>query len=161
MKSTAGLSSLVSTKERAYYILMVVVSLAVYGGGAYALVLFPEYLATVSGMLVYIPIFALSIFFARGMMMGSLRGNAVHVTPRQLPKVHEIAKRHAATLGLKKLPEVFVLQSNGMLNAFATRLARASRSPYVTVASPSTTETASGVSAARAAKRAWTPASRG
>lgn len=121
MKSTTGLSSLVSTKERAYYILMVVLSLAIYGGGAYALVLFPEYLATVTGMLVYIPIFALSIFFARGMMMGSLRGNAVHVTPRQLPKIHDIAKRHAATLGLKKLPEIFVLQSNGILNAFATR----------------------------------------
>jgi Zn-dependent protease with chaperone function len=121
MKSTTGLSSLVSTKERVLYILMVVISLAIYAGGAYALVLFPEYLATAGSMLVYIPIFALSIFFARGIMMGSLRGNAVHVTPRQLPRVHEIAKRHAATLGLKKLPEIFVLQSNGMLNAFATR----------------------------------------
>jgi Zn-dependent protease with chaperone function len=121
MKSTASLSSLVSKKERAYYVLMVVLSLTVYGGGAYALVLFPEYLATASSMLVYIPIVALSIFFARGMMMGSLRGNAVHVTPRQLPKIHDIAKRHAATLGLKKLPEIFVLQSNGILNAFATR----------------------------------------
>lgn len=121
MTSTASLGSLVSRKERAYFILMVVVSVAIYGGGAYALVLFPEYLATVSGMAVYIPIFALSIFFARGMMMGSLRGNAVHVTPRQLPKLHEIAKRHAVALGLKKLPEIFVLQSNGILNAFATR----------------------------------------
>lgn len=120
-KPTPSLSSLVHAKERFYYGLLVFVSLSVYAGGAYALVLYPDLAAQATGMLVYIPIVAMSLFFARGMMMGHLRGNAIHVTPRQLPKVHEIAKRHAATLGLKKLPEVFILQAGGVLNAFATR----------------------------------------
>lgn len=121
MAAKPGLSSLVHAKERVYYVVLLAVSLTVYGGGAYALLAFPHIAAQAAGMVVYIPILALSVFFARGMMMGHLRGNAIHVTTRQLPKVHEIAKRHAATLGLKKLPEIFIMQAGGVLNAFATR----------------------------------------
>lgn len=119
--STSTLSSLVTTKERVYYALLVVISLAAYAAFAASLVLFPEVGRTVAPMLVYIPVFAIALLFARGMMMGHLRGNAVHVTPRQFPRLLEIAKKHAATIGLKKLPEIFVMQSGGALNAFATR----------------------------------------
>jgi Zn-dependent protease with chaperone function len=119
--STSTLSSLVTTKERVYYALLVVISLAAYAAFAASLVLFPEVGTTVAPMLVYIPVFAIALLFARGMMMGHLRGNAVHVTPRQFPRLLEMAKKHAATIGLKKLPEIFVMQSGGALNAFATR----------------------------------------
>lgn len=119
--SKSTLSSLVTTKERVYYALLVIISLAVYAALAAAIVRFPDVGTTVAPMLVYIPGFALALLFARGMMMGHLRGNAVHVTPRQFPKLLEIAKKHAATIGLKTLPEIFVMQSGGALNAFATR----------------------------------------
>ena len=81
-KPTPSLSSLIHTKERFYYGLLVFVSLSVYAGGAYALFLYPELAAQATGMLIYIPVIAMSLFFARGMMMGHLRGNAIHVTPR-------------------------------------------------------------------------------
>jgi Zn-dependent protease with chaperone function len=113
--------SLVTPKERLYYALLVVVSLAIYGALGAALYLSPEIREVVLPMLVYIPVFAIAVFFARGMMMGHLRGNAIHVTQRQFPKLHEAAKKHAAAIGLKNLPEVFVMQSGGLLNAFATR----------------------------------------
>ena len=113
--------SLVTPKERLYYALLVFFSLAIYCGIGAAIYLSPEVASTILPMLVYIPAFAVAMFFARGMMMGHLRGNAIHVTQRQFPKLHEAAKKHAATIGLKKLPEIFVMQSGGMLNAFATR----------------------------------------
>ena len=119
--SKSTLSSLVTTKERVFYALLVIFSLAAYAALAAAIVLFPEFGNTVLPTLAYIPAFAIALLFARGMMMGHLRGNAVHVTPRQFPKLLEIAKKHAATIGLKKLPEIFVMQSGGALNAFATR----------------------------------------
>jgi Zn-dependent protease with chaperone function len=53
--------------------------------------------------------------------MGSLRGNAVRVTPTQFPVLHRLAATHARTLGMAEVPAVFVLQSGGALNAFATR----------------------------------------
>lgn len=121
MSAKSGLKGLVHTKERVYYTLMVVISLAVYAGIAAALYLIPDAATTVAPFGVYILVFALAIFMARGMMMGSLRGNAVHVTARQFPKLHEMAKRHAASLELEELPEMFVMQSGGLLNAFATR----------------------------------------
>jgi Zn-dependent protease with chaperone function len=116
-----SLGSLVTTKERVYYVLLVTISLAIYGGLGAGAWLFPDIAASVVPTLVYVPAFALALLFAQGMMLGRLRGNAVHVTPRQFPKLLEIAKQHAATMGLKKLPEMFVMESGGMLNAFATR----------------------------------------
>jgi Zn-dependent protease with chaperone function len=112
---------LVTPKERLFYALLVFFSLAIYGGLGAALYLSPAMTETVLPMLVYIPAFALVVLFTRGMMMGQLRGNAIHVTPKQFPRLYEAAKRHAAAMGLKKLPEIFVMQSGGLLNAFATR----------------------------------------
>jgi len=119
--SKPSLRRLVTTKERVFYALLVTISVAAYAGLAAAIVLFPEFGATVMPTLIYIPALALALLFARGMMMGHLRGNAIHVTPRQFPKLLAIAKQHAATIELKQLPEIFVMQSGGVLNAFATR----------------------------------------
>ena len=56
-----------------------------------------------------------------GIFIGRLRGNGVRVNARQFPALHRQVREHAAKLGMKSVPDVFVLQSGGVLNAFATR----------------------------------------
>jgi len=60
-------------------------------------------------------------FFAQGLALGRLRGNAVKVSERQFPQLHRLAATHAQRLGLKRVPDVYVMESGGLLNAFATR----------------------------------------
>jgi Zn-dependent protease with chaperone function len=116
-KSSVG--GLVTRRERVYYALLLFFSLIFYGalGGA-VYMLPPEQTA---GMLMYIPIIALMVFMTQGLMIGRLRGNGIRVSPRQFPLLYKLASQHAATLGIKKLPDIFVLESGGLLNAFATR----------------------------------------
>jgi Zn-dependent protease with chaperone function len=61
------------------------------------------------------------LFVARAVMIGNLKGNGVFVTPRQFPALHAMAAAHAKKLGMSRVPDVFVMQSGGALNAFATR----------------------------------------
>ena len=66
------------------------------------------------------------LFFVIGLIVtvffiGNLRGNAIRITKNQFPELYEIVTLHVAQLQLKKVPEVYVLQGNGILNAFAMR----------------------------------------
>jgi Zn-dependent protease with chaperone function len=45
----------------------------------------------------------------------------VRVSEKQFPLLHRLATTHARKLGLKKVPTVYVMESGGLLNAFATR----------------------------------------
>ncbi|MEK7521935.1 MAG: M48 family metallopeptidase [Patescibacteria group bacterium] len=72
------------------------------------------------------PIFLL-IFFVFGLFfhllaMAHVRLNAIKVGPNQLPELFEGAKKLCGTLGISKQPDVFVMNGNGILNAFAARL---------------------------------------
>ena len=58
--------------------------------------------------------------FLRGALISWLKGNAVKVTKDQLPDIHQYVKQCEATLDVKKLPEVYILNGNGVFNAFAT-----------------------------------------
>ena len=66
-------------------------------------------------------LFSLIGLFAHGLALGRVRGNAVRVSERQLPQLHRLAAAHARRLGLKQTPTVYVMESGGLLNAFATR----------------------------------------
>jgi Zn-dependent protease with chaperone function len=119
MAPTSSLGGLVTRSERVYYAMLVFFGLVFYGGlGAVAYMMPPEQTA---GVLMYIPIIALIGFMTQGLMIGRLRGNGIRVSPRQFPMLHKLASQHAATLGIRKLPDIFVLESGGLLNAFATR----------------------------------------
>src|SRR5437773_11075026 len=117
-----ALSSLVSRKERTFYVLMLAISLAIYGGVGFAIVTYPDVVAPFVGTaLMYVLIFALAIWFTHGMMLGRVRGNGIRVSARQLPAVHRQVQEHARSLQLKKAPDVYVIESGGIMNAFATR----------------------------------------
>lgn len=116
-----ALAPLVHRKEHAYYLLMVVVSLLVYAGLVMAALGSPEAGASVGVVLTYVVFGALAFFMLHGLFIGRLRGNGVRVTARQFPTLHRLVAEHASRLGMRSVPDVFVMQSGGMLNAFATR----------------------------------------
>jgi Zn-dependent protease with chaperone function len=97
---------------------MVVVSLIVYAGLVLVGLEKPEAGATV---LMYGVIFSLVGLFAHGLALGRVRGNAVRVSEKQFPQLHRLAAEHSRKLGLKQVPTVYVMESGGLLNAFATR----------------------------------------
>lgn len=113
-----SLRQLVNTRERFLYAGMLVVSALVYGGLAYAAISKPE---TGASIILYAVLFSLVGMFAHGLALGRIRGNAVRVSERQFPQLHRLATVHARRLGLKQVPAVYVMESGGLLNAFATR----------------------------------------
>lgn len=112
------LSALVHKKERRYYAIMLTLSAVVYAGLALMVMQVPETAGVFVG---YGLVFALVFFMMHGLMLGNVRGNGVRVTATQFPSLHAAVIRHAGALGLKKAPDVFLLQAGGLLNAFATR----------------------------------------
>jgi Zn-dependent protease with chaperone function len=109
---------LINSRERSLYAVMVLVSLMVYAVLAFVGVAKPEAAATI---LAYGVIFFLLGLFAHGLALGRVRGNAVRVSEKQFPHLHRLAAAHARKLGLKQVPTVYVMESGGLLNAFATR----------------------------------------
>lgn len=112
------LQPLIHPKEKIYFGICVVVSLVIYvvlagtilgGGQAAGTVL----LYLVVGIIVY--------FLLHGLHLGHVRGNGVRVSDRQFPELNAMAEQHSRRLGMDETPAIFVLQSGGVLNAFATR----------------------------------------
>ena len=100
----------VTKKENFYFGLMLTVSLLIY------------LILTVSIVgIFYVLIFALFIFIMQGLAVGQLRQNSVKITDEQFPDIYEKIKKYAAQLDLKEVPSVYLMQSGGLLNAFATR----------------------------------------
>ena len=109
-------------KEHAYLALKVLLTVGVLGGvGVYAATNRGQALGVGLVGLVYGMPVIIYLILVRAMMVGSLRGNAIRVSERQFGDVHAMVQRFSAQLGLKKAPRVYVMQSGGMLNAFATR----------------------------------------
>lgn len=109
---------LINPRERFYYAAMVVVSLLAYGGLIFAGLSNPE---VATSIIAYALMFALLALFAQGLALGRIRGNAVRVSAKQFPLLHRMAAEQSRRLGLKDVPSVYVVESGGLLNAFATR----------------------------------------
>lgn len=53
-----------------------------------------------------------------------VKARAVQVTPHQFGELHAMAVQYAHRLGLKKVPEIYLVQENGILNAFTSNIIR-------------------------------------
>ncbi|WP_165913618.1 M48 family metallopeptidase [Serpentinicella alkaliphila] len=53
--------------------------------------------------------------------MANIRINGVRISSHQFPAVYEKTKELCELMEIKKIPDIFVIQSGGVLNAFATR----------------------------------------
>jgi Zn-dependent protease with chaperone function/Tfp pilus assembly protein PilE len=71
--------------------------------------------------LLYVLFFFLIYLFAQSAFISYLRGSAVKVTAEQFPDLHERVKACAAKVGLKQVPDAYLMHSDGFFNALATR----------------------------------------
>jgi Zn-dependent protease with chaperone function len=74
--------------------------------------------------LVYAAIFGLFFFVMHLGFIAYVRGNAVRLGPDQFPELHATVVRLAGKIGLDPVPEAYLMQAGGALNAFATRFLR-------------------------------------
>lgn len=103
-------SQLVHRKENIYFALVLTFSILTY--------LFLVF--SVVGIGIIIIMVLLSVFF-HGLMIGGIRRNGVRISEEQFPDVYSKAQEMAAQMGLEKMPQMYVVESQGTLNAFATR----------------------------------------
>ena len=75
----------------------------------------------------YVPVVVLVPFglfiwfvFLTGRLYGQQRAWAVRITPEQFPEVYQMWESMALAQGLKKVPELYTINGNGALNAFAS-----------------------------------------
>ncbi|MES2681553.1 MAG: M48 family metallopeptidase [Bacteroidota bacterium] len=114
----------VHPKEKLYFNLKVIAAVLGYGGIFFAIS------AAVSGgaersmaflpLLIYASLIGLYLFFSFGILIGYIQGNSVKVNAKQFPEVHNIVVRQSKQLGIDKVPDVYLMQNEG-LNAFAAR----------------------------------------
>ena len=106
-------------RERIYFLLLALASAVVL------------YLVTVTGIGVFILLgIAGTLWVLNAIVMGYVRGNAVRVGTDQFPEVQAIAVEASERLGLKQVPQVWVLQT-GRIQAELTR--RFARRHYIIV----------------------------
>lgn len=103
-------SSLIHKKESRYFVIALIFSVMVY------LVLF----VSIIGWFI-IPVLFILPLVAQGIMLAHIRTNAVRMTPRQFPEVFATVHEQCARMGFYKVPDVYVMESSGILNAFASR----------------------------------------
>lgn len=111
----------VNSKESFYFVLLCVINALLFAAIAVALGVsrFP-----VTSIFFYVACFIAYFWLQSLMLAGYLRGNALRVNERQFPEAYSLLKHHAERLELTQIPEMYVLQGHGMINAFAVRLAR-------------------------------------
>lgn len=104
------LTELTEPREVIYGRLAMFVSLIAWG--ACVVMIVPIMFALAAGILLWL---------GNGLLIARLKADAVKVEGDQLPVLAATFARVCANLEIETVPELFVLQSNGLLNAFATR----------------------------------------
>lgn len=113
-------------KEKAYYWLMIIISTVVWFLFFCSSTLMPQLaieqqIGIVLSKIMMCCIYGLIFLCIQGLFIGNLVGNAVQVGPRQFPDIDERYKQLGAKLGMQRLPQLYIQQAGGLLNAFATR----------------------------------------
>jgi Zn-dependent protease with chaperone function len=113
-------------KERFYLTIMILISLSFYTYFFYLAKSNPFLNSFIKEIVfryfLYYIIFMVSVrLISQIILIGYLRGNAVKITSKQFPEIYSLIEEYSSLLGLNKTPITYVLQGNGILNAFATR----------------------------------------
>ena len=72
--------------------------------------------------LAYSLLVAVAVLMAHALLMAHVTGNGVRVSSGQLPEIWQKVQEASRKLGLSAVPEVYIVQAGGILNAFATKL---------------------------------------
>lgn len=101
---------LVYSRENVYFTLLFIASIMVY------IVM----VISIVGIAILAVLF-LVYWFLHNLTMVNVRKNGVKVSERQFPTFYAQAGEVAARMNLKEIPDIYVMQSGGVLNAFATK----------------------------------------
>jgi len=110
-------------KENFYFIIKVIVSALVYFSMGYFLFFaeIPMIGYTKYLFFFYAIVIALVLLFQFGILIGYIKGNAVKINETQFSDIYATVVKQSTALGLSYVPDVYLLQAGGLLNAFATR----------------------------------------
>lgn len=109
----------VNDKENLYFSIMVLWGMAIYGVLIKVFYLYPKFITT--NPILYLGAYLTIKWIGALLFRGYLVGNAVQVNKDQFPEVYELLQQHCAALNLK-VPNMYVMNGNGLLNAFVTRM---------------------------------------
>ncbi|ROR30400.1 Zn-dependent protease with chaperone function [Mobilisporobacter senegalensis] len=101
---------LIHKDEKKYFILSFIASIIIYG-----LILFNI------EAFIFLVFFTVILAFTNGIMMAQIRLNGVRISPQQMPGVYEEVEKLCRAMEIHKVPDVYVIESGGVLNAFATK----------------------------------------
>lgn len=76
---------------------------------------------TVGIVLIYLLLIALFSLVIHSALIAHLRGNAIRINSRQMPDLYQRLHDCAHRLNMPAVPEAYLVNGNGVLNAFATR----------------------------------------
>lgn len=112
-----------TSKEKTYHLM-----LCIFGGMIwFAAISFfvaadSRTVASVIPLLFYVFLFLIFILFSALAFRAHAMGNMILISEEQLPELHEMVVDGSKKLGLKKIPETFLYNSNGLMNAFAREI---------------------------------------
>jgi Zn-dependent protease with chaperone function len=101
---------LVHRKEGIYFALTLLFSILTYVALLFSLV----------GIVIIVALILVSYFF-HALSMASIRRNGVRLSERQFPDIYEKTTKLAQDMEIEKIPAIYVMESMGVMNAFATR----------------------------------------
>lgn len=110
MREPLSLANLTEPREEAYFIVALIFSIMIW------------LLCVVTIIPIFYALFiGLFIWLANGLLVAQLKADAVRVVATSFPALAGAFARVCAKLQIAQVPELYVVQSNGVLNAFATR----------------------------------------
>ncbi|MGN7477313.1 M48 family metallopeptidase [Solibacillus silvestris] len=101
---------LVYRKEKLYFAILLIVSILIY----------VAMFISIIGIVILAVLF-LFYSFIHNLSMVNIRKNGIKISEQQFPAFYAKAGAVAEQMNLAKMPDIYVMQSGGILNAFATK----------------------------------------
>ena len=98
--------------ERPLFVIALLISLLVWG----VLIV-----VTFGIALLYVLLFFVIYLFVQSAFISYLKGTAVHITAAQFPDLHQRVVKCSERLGIRPVPDAYIIHANGAFNALATR----------------------------------------
>ena len=102
------------------FFICLLISIFIYVSLMTVPILYPEELGI--EYILVIPVSIAFLSFVSGQTYGGMMANAIKLSEKQFPELYGIIKRLSFELNLREVPDAFLIQEGGLINAFATRL---------------------------------------
>jgi Zn-dependent protease with chaperone function len=111
----------VRKSENILFAIKIIATVGIIVGIIFSLPKIGEHSVYIITVIVYVLLILLYFWFYKVYLVAYLKGNGICVSGNQFRDIFEIYCDMAKSLGLKKIPPLFILQQGGLLNAFAIR----------------------------------------